>query len=129
MIGTLDVVILDAADHRALAAFYRDLTGWTQTHADDEWITLSAGDGWKVGFKPAPDHRPPRWPGPEHPQQAHLDIRVPELHLDVLVDDLDTAEAATLALGATRAPAGGGPTFRVFLDPVGKPFCLCTEPG
>jgi hypothetical protein len=71
-------------------------------------------------FQRIADYHPPRWPDPAHPQQ---------LHLDVLVDDLDTAEAATLALGATRAPAGGGPTFRVFLDPVGKPFCLCTEPG
>ncbi|MEV6932323.1 VOC family protein [Dactylosporangium sp. NPDC051485] len=239
MIGTLDVVVLDAADYRGLAAFYRALTGWEQTHADEDWVSLKANDGWKVGFQLAPDHVPPQWPGQRHPQQAHLDLRVPslepalervlslggtllrrnerwitvadpaghpfdlnwqpgstgwtllgpvldcpdpwslsrfygallgkeltqdngdgctmigeagdrpvlfqavagynpprwpdpahpqQLHLDVLVDDLDAAEEATLALGATKVASPGG-TFRVFLDPVGKPFCLCTEPG
>jgi predicted enzyme related to lactoylglutathione lyase len=238
MIGKLGVVVLDAADHRGLAAFYRELTGWEQTHADDDRAALSANDGWRIGFQRAADHRPPQWPGQDRPQQAHLDIRVPELepaleralalggsllrrnerwftvadpaghpfdlnwqpggqgfellapvldcpdpwplslfytallgkplthnedgyamigeagaqpilfqrvagynpprwpnpahpqqlHLDILVDDLDTAEKATLALGATRAPSNGK-TSRVFLDPVGKPFCLCTEPA
>jgi hypothetical protein len=239
MIGKLDVVVVDAADCRGLAAFYRELAGWEQTYADDEWVTLRADGGWKVAFQRSPDHRPPQWPGQERPQQAHLDIRVPELepaldralalggtllrrndrwftvadpaghpfdlnwqpdgagfelfapvldcpdpwllsvfytallgkplthndddgyamigetgaqpilfqqvagynaprwpdpahpqqlHLDVVVEDLDTAEEATLALGATRVP-GDGTTFRVFADPVGKPFCLCTEPA
>ncbi len=239
MIGKLDVVVLDAADFRGLAAFYAELTGWRQTHTDDDWVSLHAADGWKVAFQLSPDHRPPRWPGQERPQQAHLDFRVPQLepaldralalggtllrrnerwitvadpaghpfdlnwqpggagfelhgpvvdcpdpwqlsrfytallgkplthndddgfamigeagaqpvlfqrvdgytaprwpdpafpqqlHFDVLVEDLDAAEAATLALGATRVPSDGT-TFRVFLDPVGKPFCLCSQPG
>lgn len=42
-----------------------------------------------------------------------------------MVDDLDEAEAATLALGATKAEHQPGTTFRVFLDPAGHPFCLC----
>ena len=91
MIGKLDVVVLDAVDYRGLAAFYRELTGWEQTHADDEWISLRADDG-KVGFQAAPDHRPPQWPGQDRPQQAHVDIRVPELE-----PALDRA----LALGGT----------------------------
>jgi hypothetical protein len=44
----------------------------------------------------------------------------------VSVDSFDTAEPATLALGATPLP-GGGETFRVYADPQGKPFCLCVS--
>ena len=55
------------------------------------------------------------WPGSEAPQQLHLDFDVP---------DLDAAEAEVLALGARKAEVQPGRDFRVFLDPVGHPFCL-----
>jgi hypothetical protein len=48
-----------------------------------------------------------------------------QFHLDFVVDDLDEAEAAVLELGATKADFQPGKTFRVFLDPVGHPFCFC----
>ena len=35
-----------------------------------------------------------------------------------------SAEAATLALGATKFGDGDG-DFRVYADPAGHPFCLC----
>jgi hypothetical protein len=57
----------------------------------------------------------PQWPDPAHPQQEHLDIRV---------DDVDAAEQAVLALGATRLPNEHENGFRVFTDPAGHPFCL-----
>lgn len=57
---------------------------------------------------------------PAHPQQAHLDLRV---------DDLDVAEAAVIALGATRHEVQPDLTFRVFLDPAGHPCCLCLPGG
>jgi catechol-2,3-dioxygenase len=236
MIGTLRTVVLDARDIAGLSAFYRELAGWTQAYADDEWITLTSGDGWRIGIQDAPDHTPPRWPDPDYPQQAHLDLRVPEIdaaadravalgasvlrrnetwhtladpaghpfdlclnaedprttlmgvmldcpdakelsafysellskpvtyegdgmamvgeegaqpvlfqqveryvpprwpdpaypqqfHLDVTVDDVDAAERAALAIGATRLP-GDGENWRVYADPVGKPFCLCWD--
>jgi hypothetical protein len=47
------------------------------------------------------------------------------MHLDVIVDDLDAAEAAVLDLGATKHQNQPGTSFRVFLDPDGHPFCLC----
>ena len=56
----------------------------------------------------------PQWPDADHPQQ---------MHVDVLVDDLDAGEAAVLRLGATSLDAGTE-TFRVFTDPAGHPFCL-----
>ena len=49
-----------------------------------------------------------------------------QFHLDFKVDDLDASEQAALALGATKTAEQPSPeNFRVFLDPVGHPFCLC----
>ena len=36
-------------------------------------------------------------------------------------------ERYALGLGATKADHQPGTTFRVFLDPAGHPFCLCTS--
>lgn len=54
-------------------------------------------------------------PDPTHPQQMHLDIRVP---------DPVEAQQNLLALGATRLPAARESRFRVFADPSGHPFCI-----
>ena len=46
------------------------------------------------------------------------------------VDDVDAAEPAVLALGATKtAEQPGVPdgNWRVYLDPAGHPFCLCWD--
>ena len=64
MIGTLRNVVLDTPDIAGLARFYGDLAGWTQADADDDWITLTTDDGWRIGFQLAPDHVPPQWPDP-----------------------------------------------------------------
>lgn len=116
MIGRLYEVVIDCPDPRALGAFYAELTGLDVKYQDDEWVTLGRGDDVRVAFQRAADHRPPRWPDPAHPQQAHL---------DVFVADLDTAESAVLALGATLLQGGDG--NRVYADPAGHPFCLCRQ--
>ena len=71
-----------------------------------------------MAFQLAPDHVPPSWPDPALPQQ---------MHLDVMVDDLDAAEAAVLELGARRLTEPGA-VSRVFADPAGHPFCLIPRP-
>jgi len=48
-----------------------------------------------------------------------------QYHIDFVVDDIDVAEPAALALGATRFAEQPGDNFRVYADPVGHPFCLC----
>jgi hypothetical protein len=116
MIGKLKSVVLDARDIDGLAAFYGELAGWSRTYADDEWITTVSDDGWRVCFQLAPDHVPPRWPDPAHPQQFHLDVEVD-------ADGVDAAEAAALAIGARRL-SGEGANWRVYADPADKPFCL-----
>lgn len=114
MIGNLRAVVLDAPDIAGLAAFYTGLAGWTQQDADGEWVTLATDDGWQIGIQYAPDHRPPRWPDASRPQQAHLDLRVP---------DVDAATARAVGLGATLLRRND--TWHTLADPAGHPFDLC----
>jgi predicted enzyme related to lactoylglutathione lyase len=114
MIGTLKTIVLDAPDIAGLSAFSASLAGWTQTYADEDWITLTTGDGWRIGLQQAPDHVPPRWPDQSHPQQAHLDLRVP---------DIDTAATRAVDLGATLLRRNE--TWHTLADPAGHPFDLC----
>lgn len=113
MIGRLKTVVIDCPEPRALAEFYCALTGMTVTDEDADWIDIEGG-GKSVSFQLAPDHLPPQWPDPEHPQQ---------LHLDIAVDDVDTAHPQVLALGAVLLD-DGPERFRVYADPAGHPFCL-----
>lgn len=49
-------------------------------------------------------------------------------HVDFVVPDLDAGEAAVLAIGARKHDVQPAPaSFRVFLDPIGHPFCLVKE--
>lgn len=107
---------IDCPDPADLAAFYSQVLDWPITHADEEWVALTAADGQMLCFQRVFDYRAPQWPGQEHPQQEHLDL---------WVDDLDAGESAVLALGATKHPVQPGESFRVYLDPADHPFCLC----
>ena len=108
--------MLDCVDHGRFATFYGTLLGWSVT-ADERWgeIRNEAGDQC-ICFQRVDDYRAPQWPGQDVPQQ---------MHLDVMVDDLDAGQTAVLEIGATLADHQPGTTFRVFLDPAGHPFCLC----
>lgn len=114
MIGKLQLVALDAADITGLSRFYQDLAGWTEDHAGSGWIELVTPEGWRIALQESPDHRPPSWPGQEQPQQAHLDLRVP---------DLDAALARVEELGG-RLLAKSEAWYTV-ADPAGHPFDLC----
>ena len=108
--------VIDCPDPTALATFYGQLLGW-EVKASSDWSEIR-GEGQCICFQQAADFTPPEWPGQEVPQQ---------MHLDVMVDDLDEGEKAVLALGATRHEHQPGTKFRVFLDPAGHPFCLCVD--
>jgi catechol-2,3-dioxygenase len=114
MIGKLEMVVLDAPDIARMSAFYRGLAGWVESYAGDGWITLETPDGWQIGLQAVADHRSPRWPGQDRPQQAHLDLRVPDLEagLDRAVD-----------LGGSLL--GKNETWYTVADPAGHPFDLC----
>ncbi len=117
MIGKLKTVVLDAPDFVALSAFYTSLAGWEQTYASDDWITLTTVDGWRIGLQDAPDHVAPRWPDESHPQQAHLDLRVP---------DLAEATSRAVELGARVLRESDG--WTTLADPAGHPFDLVSSP-
>ncbi|WIE64248.1 MULTISPECIES: VOC family protein [unclassified Curtobacterium] len=117
MIGTLDVVVLDCSDTRALARFYAELLGGEIVEFEEDWaeVALPFTDHRPIlAFQRVDEYRAPEWPGQAVPQQSHLDVKV---------DDLDAGETAVLAIGAT-ATGSGTATFRVYLDPAGHPFCL-----
>ncbi len=116
-IAKYPTVVIDCPDADRLARFYAELLGW-QLEPNDGWVDIRADYGDCISFQQVEDYRAPSWPGQEHPQQ---------MHLDVVVDDLDDGEAAVVALGARRAEHQPGTTFRVFLDPAEHPFCLCTS--
>jgi predicted enzyme related to lactoylglutathione lyase len=111
--------VLDTPDPKRLSRFYADLLGWSVDPDDDsdDWVTIRSADGARLMFQHATSFRPPTWPDGQIPQQFHLDL---------MVDDLDAAQAYAESLGALRRRAEGeGEHFRVFLDPSGHPFCLC----
>jgi catechol 2,3-dioxygenase-like lactoylglutathione lyase family enzyme len=116
MIGTLDVVVLDCPDPGRLADFYAELLGMRKVVDEPDWAEIMSPGGARpiIAFQRAENYTAPAWPGQVVPQQMHLDVKV---------DDLDVAEEAAFALGATRT-GSEHPVFRVFLDPAGHPFCL-----
>jgi hypothetical protein len=110
--------VLDCPEPGALATFYGEMLGWS-VKDDGDWAEIRPeSNDTCICFQQVADFRAPRWPGQDVPQQVHL---------DVMVRDLDEGEQAALALGATRAEHQPGTTFRVFLDPAGHPFCLCVS--
>ncbi len=121
-IARMRTVVIDCPDPAALAEFYRRLIGGEVTSAAADWVVLEPEWGHRMAFQQADEYAPPTWPTAERPQQ---------LHLDVTVDDIDEAELAVLAIGATKPEVqpgeADGDTFRVYLDPVGHPFCLCWD--
>jgi hypothetical protein len=128
LIPNLDLIILDCTDALELAQFCSGLLGWPiEDGADQHFATLSPPGGGvtpdnpdgraALAFQRIDDWMEPTWPGGEHPQQFHLDFSV---------GDIAAAEPQVLALGARvhdHQPSQNG-GFRVYLDPVGHPFCL-----
>lgn len=110
-------IVLDCPDPGALARFYGEVLDW-KVEVSSDWAEVRADYGQCISFQQVEGYTPPRWPGQDVPQQMHLDL---------MVEDLDAGEAAVLGLGATKADHQPGTTFRVFLDPAGHPFCLCVS--
>lgn len=115
MIGQLHGIVVDCPDPQELARFYEQLLGMQRVQDEPDWVVIGdAADRPGVAFARVPEFQPPTWPEGERPQYSHFDVSV---------DDLDAAEAVVTELGGTRL-AGGSERFRVFADPVGRPFCL-----
>lgn len=117
---------------RELARFYADLLGVEVAAsegpgegepADAGWAQLRPAEGrlaMTVNLEWDQDFVAPVWPTSPGEQQT-------QAHLDVWVDDLDSAEAWAVACGARRHTHQPQQGVRVMLDPDGHPFCLFTD--
>lgn len=126
--------VLDSADPRELAEFYRSLLGLVYGPGDEppgagepdergqDWLVLRAADGSpRLAFQHVDQLAPPTWPEGPVPQQMHLDLSVPS------VGDLETHHERVLALGGrllSDNKRGPEEPFRVYADPSGHPFCI-----
>jgi predicted enzyme related to lactoylglutathione lyase len=112
------VVVFDAADLAAESRFWAGVLGGT-VDADDDWHMVSVEGQPRIGVQLAPNHVPPDWPD-GNPQQIHLDL---------WVEDVESAHKEVMALGAKQLKAAedgeSADNFQVYADPAGHPFCLC----
>jgi catechol 2,3-dioxygenase-like lactoylglutathione lyase family enzyme len=119
MPGRLHHVVIDCPQPELLAGFYSKLLGLPVTYRSDDWVVVSENDTTSgVALQLAPDHVPPEWGNPAHPQQ---------MHFDVMVDDLDAVSSEVESMGA-RPLSDEQDGSRVFADPAGHPFCLVPRP-
>lgn len=109
-------LVFDCADMEALAAFWGELLSLEVTSREDDWLNLEplGQGGPRLSFQKVPEGKTVK----------------NRLHLDLYVPDIEVAGRRASALGAT--PAGeplGRPEepFRVWYDPEGNEFCLCTD--
>lgn len=113
-IGRRHHLVIDCRDPARVAAFWSAVLGEPITYADDDFVVVAESDrALGLAFQRARDFQTPTWPDPAVPQQVHL---------DVMVDDVDAATTQVLGLGATALAE------TVFADPDGHPFCLIPRP-
>lgn len=127
-------VVLDTADARALAEFYRQLFGLKYRERDvppppgepdpqgQDWLVLNNPHGGpQLAFQQTDGVRPSTWPDGAVPQMFHLDTVVPSR------EELERQRHRALELGATlrldRTDDEDEPLY-VFADPAGHPFCI-----
>lgn len=116
------VVVFDAAEPARESRFWAGVLGGN-VRAEDDWHMVFVDGEPRVGIQLAPNHVPPDWPD-GMPQQ--------QIHLDLWVDDFDTAHEHVMSLGAKvlkpaaeTLPPEARDNFQVYADPAGHPFCLC----
>jgi hypothetical protein len=113
------VIVFDAANLPAESTFWAGVLDGT-VDVEDDWHMVMVDGEPRIGVQLAPNHVPPDWPDGTPEQQIHLDL---------WVDDFETAHDGVMSLGAkVLKPADdddGGDHFQVYADPAGHPFCLC----
>ncbi|EGD55709.1 VOC family protein [Gordonia neofelifaecis] len=111
-------ITLDCDDPVALADFWSAMLDGVVTHTTERYACVRAGSLVLTALR-VPDHRPPEWPGGAVPKQMHLDL---------VVADLDDGAAEAVRLGARLSPEQFAPELcRVLFDPAGHPFCVCLD--
>jgi hypothetical protein len=114
----LGSVSLECAEPAPLAAFWATLLGGEIAFESDDFVAVKLDRLWLSTIR-VDNFKPPTWPSDEVPKQIHLDLSV---------DDLATAETEAVALDATKASVQPAPDrWTVMIDPAGHPFCLSTQ--
>jgi len=133
-VPALRQVVLDTADARRLAEFYRELLGYAYRPGDEpppagrpdengqDWLVLCDPSGRAaLAFQQVGELPRSTWPADGIPQQLHLDMTVPT------VEALERQHARVLGLGGElvldRSDDEEEP-LRVYADPAGHPFCI-----
>jgi len=127
-------VVLDTTDARSLAEFYRELLGYAYRDGDEtapvgeddpkgrDWLVLvppSGGPG--LAFQQVADLPRSTWPDTETPQQAHLDLTVPDEQALAEHHERALHLGAQLLLDRSDDPLE---RLYVYADPDGHPFCI-----
>lgn len=111
-------MVLGAPFARDLADFYARLMGWEKAVDEGDWVILRNPDGGTaLSFQTEEAYQRPVWPAGPGDQQMMV-------HLDVAVDDLESAVDWAEENGASRPDHQPQDDVRVMLDPAGHPFCL-----
>lgn len=116
----LDSICLDCDDRdlERMVTFYSKLLGYPAAPLDGDSPAMVQGPALAISFQPVIGYHPPTWPS---------EVRGQQMHLDLLVKDLDESVAYARSIGAREPPAQFGYTWMVMLDPAGHPFCLTQD--
>ena len=114
-----------------LARFYLRLLNWSYLREEDPapgapphagYALICPPDGVTapaLNFEYDRNYERPVWP-------TEAGRQIPTVHLDIGVQDLDTAVQWATDCGARQAEFQPRPdSHRVMIDPEGHPFCLC----
>ncbi|MCD9199773.1 VOC family protein [Aeromicrobium wangtongii] len=122
-VASIRTIVLECSAPEPLAQFWSAVLDRPIVNRDDDWWDLEPSPGGpRMAFQVSPGYEPPAWPGTSGEQQSHLDLEV---------DDLETARARVLELGARQLSevideSEDDGVWQVFADPAGHPFCLVT---
>jgi hypothetical protein len=118
VIARRGIVSLDCSYPVPLADFWAELLGGEVMFVHDDSNVVRTDWVW-LSVMQIPNYRPPTWPSNDVPMQMHLNLAV---------DDVESAVREALRLGARSASLQPAPDeFRVMLDPASHPFCLTTQ--
>jgi hypothetical protein len=132
-------VVLDATDARVLAEFYRELLGYDYRPGDEvppageddtlgrDWLVLVDRSGApRLAFQQVAELPRSTWPNTETPQQAHLDLTVPDERALAEHHERVQRLGAQLLLDRSNDPQE---RLYVYADPDGHPFCIFVAAG
>ncbi|QHC22743.1 VOC family protein [Streptomyces sp. GS7] len=107
----LHQIVVDCHEPKALVRFWARLLGGDPVDRARDWSHVDLPGSARLAFQPVPESKAVK----------------NRLHLDIAVDDIETAAATAVGLGAVRV--GGAVTddqgsFQAMRDPEGNEFCF-----